>query len=266
MFCTQPTSRTVATATRATRIAPAHVLRAPRRCIAVYGTGKEVELAGIVFQPFQEVQGQLAVLDDIIDKNQVPGPTTMSAVSLARQDFTDRLEAAVNEQINVEYTMSVIYHSLAAFMDRDNVGLPGFAAYFKHQSDEEREHANKLMRHQNRRGGRVKLQTILGPESEYTNEARGEALWSLELSLALEKLNFTKLRELHAIAEGDAEFQQFLEHELLDEQAKDVKYAADLVSRARRAGPGLGVFELDNLLQREYGYGLDGDGGDAAAA
>lgn len=43
------------------------------------------------------------------------------------------------------------------YISRDNVGLPGFAAYFKSQSDEEREHANKLMRHQNRRGGRVKL-------------------------------------------------------------------------------------------------------------
>lgn len=34
-----------------------------------------------------------------MDKSQVPGPTTMSAVSLARQDYADRLEAAVNEQI-----------------------------------------------------------------------------------------------------------------------------------------------------------------------
>jgi ferritin heavy chain len=235
-----------------------------KRRVTTWGTGKELEIAGIVFQPFQEVQGELSVLDNIMDKAQVPGPTSMSALSLARQDYQETLEAAVNEQINVEYTMSYIYHSLAAFMDRDNVGLPGFAAYFKHQSDEEREHANKLMRHQNRRGGRVKLMTILGPESEYTNADRGEALWSLELSLALEKMNFTKLRELHATAEGDAEFQQFLEHELLDEQAKDVKLAADLVSRARRAGPGLGVFELDNLLQKEYGYGLDGDGAAAA--
>lgn len=58
---------------------------------------------------------------------------------------------------SVEYTMSYIYHSLAAFMDRDNVGLPGFAAYFKASSDEERHHANLLMAQQTRRGGRVKL-------------------------------------------------------------------------------------------------------------
>jgi hypothetical protein len=29
---------------------------------------------------------------------------------------------------------------------------------------------------------------------EYRNEERGDALWALELSLALEKLNFGKLR------------------------------------------------------------------------
>jgi hypothetical protein len=61
----------------------------------------------------------------------------------------------------VEYTVSYIYHSLAAFMDRDNVGLPGFAAYFKASSDEERHHANLLMAQQNRRGGRVKLKVCV---------------------------------------------------------------------------------------------------------
>lgn len=59
---------------------------------------------------------------------------------------------------SVEYNMSYIYHALAAYFDRDNVCLPGFAAFFKKASDEERDHANKLMVHQNSRGGRVKLQ------------------------------------------------------------------------------------------------------------
>lgn len=63
--------------------------------------------------------------------------------------------------------MSYVYHSVSAYFDRDNVGLPGFAAYFRHQSDEEREHASKLMRHQSQRGGRVALRPILGPQSEF---------------------------------------------------------------------------------------------------
>ena len=28
-------------------------------------------------------------------------------------------------QINIEYNISYIYHSLYAFFDRDNIGLPG---------------------------------------------------------------------------------------------------------------------------------------------
>ena len=51
--------------------------------------------------------------------------------SLARQKFTDSCERALNEQIHVEYNVSYIYHALFAFFDRDNVGLPGFAKYFK---------------------------------------------------------------------------------------------------------------------------------------
>ena len=46
------------------------------------------------------------------------------------------------------------------YFDRDDVALPGFASFFKKASDEEREHAEKLMKFQNQRGGRVVLQDI----------------------------------------------------------------------------------------------------------
>ncbi len=57
-----------------------------------------------------------------------------------------------------------------------------------------------LMQYQNVRGGRVKLQSILMPEMEFHNEDKGDALYAMELALAMEKLNFTKLRQLHAVA------------------------------------------------------------------
>lgn len=44
--------------------------------------------------------------------------------------------------------------------DRDDVALYGFAKFFKKLSDEEREHAEKLMKYQNRRGGRVVFQDV----------------------------------------------------------------------------------------------------------
>jgi Ferritin-like domain len=89
----------------------------------------------------------------------------MAPCSLARLDYDERLEAAVNEQINTEYSLSYVYHALAAFMDRDNVGLPGFAAYFNASSADERHHAGRLMAQQNRRGGRVKLKARMTASS-----------------------------------------------------------------------------------------------------
>ncbi len=60
------------------------------------------------------------------------------------------------------------------------------------------------MRAQTRRGGRVKLQSILLPETEFNNKDKGDALYAMELSLSLEKLNFQKLLALHKVA-ADAE-------------------------------------------------------------
>lgn len=36
--------------------------------------------------------------------------------------------------------------------------------FFKHASDEEREHAQKLLKYQNQRGGRIVLQDIKAPD------------------------------------------------------------------------------------------------------
>jgi len=67
---------------------------------------------------------------------------------------------------SIELTISYVYLSLHSYADRDNVGLPGFAEWFKNESDSEREHAQLLLNFQNKRGGRVKLHTLVAPEME----------------------------------------------------------------------------------------------------
>merc|ERR1712039_843917 len=86
--------------------------------------------------------------------------------SFARKMYASECEAAVNRQINIEYSISYLYHAMYAFFDRDNVGLPGFAEYFKHESEEEREHAEKLIEYQNKRGGKVVLGALMSPITE----------------------------------------------------------------------------------------------------
>lgn len=48
----------------------------------------------------------------------------------------------------------------AYYFDRDDKSLPNFVKFFHAQSKEEREHAEKLMSLQNKRGGRIFLQDI----------------------------------------------------------------------------------------------------------
>ena len=55
------------------------------------------------------------------------------------------LENAMNTQIKSELYSSHLYLAMSAYCEEQ--GLPGFAHWFKLQSDEEREHALKFVRH-----------------------------------------------------------------------------------------------------------------------
>ncbi|KAI3879722.1 hypothetical protein MKX03_028420 [Papaver bracteatum] len=121
-------------------------------------------VTGVVFELFEEVKKELQLVPDLPQQ------------SIARHKFTDICEAAINEQINVEYNVSYVYHALYVYFDQDNVSLRGFAKFFKEDSVEEREHAELLMEYQNRRGGKVKLQSILMPLSEFDHPEKGDAL------------------------------------------------------------------------------------------
>ncbi|KAJ8764133.1 hypothetical protein K2173_005041 [Erythroxylum novogranatense] len=198
-------------------------------------------LTGVVFEPFEEVKKEL---------NLVP---TVPEASLARQRYVDECEAAVNEQINVEYNVSYVYHAMYAYFDRDNVALRGFAKFFKESSDEEREHAQKLMEYQNKRGGRVKLQSIVMPISDFDHSDKGDALYAMELALSLEKLTNEKLLNLQSIADrnNDVQLADFVESEYLYEQVEAIKKISKYVAQLRRVGKGLGVWHFDQMLLRE---------------
>lgn len=195
-------------------------------------------MTGVVFQPFEEVKkADLAI------------PIT-SHVSLARQRFADASEAAINEQINVEYNVSYVYHSMYAYFDRDNVALKGLAKFFKESSDEEREHAEKFMEYQNKRGGRVKLHPIVSPISEFEHGEKGDALYAMELALSLEKLTNEKLLNLHSVAteNNDPQLADFVESEFLGEQIEAIKKISEFITQLRMVGKGHGVWHFDQRL------------------
>jgi ferritin heavy chain len=172
----------------------------------------------------------------------------MAFVSAIRQNFHEESENAINNQINLELNASYQYQSMAIYFDQDDVALSGFSSFFKHHSAEERDHAEKLMKYLNKRGGRVVLQDIKSPN----NNEWGNGLNSLESALDLEKKVNESLLNIHTIASSncDAHLANFLEEEFLNEQVEAIKELSDMITRLKRAGPdGLGEYLFDKDLK-----------------
>ncbi|KXJ13083.1 soma ferritin isoform X2 [Exaiptasia diaphana] len=170
-------------------------------------------------------------------------------MSLCRQNYHEECEAGVNKQINLELYASYVYMSMAYHFDRDDVDLRGFHKYFKKASDEEREHAEKLMKFQNQRGGRIVLQEIKKPECDEW----GTGLDSMQTALDLEKHVNQALIDLHAVAEkhGDNQMSDFIEGNFLTEQVEAIKEISGYIASLRRVGPGLGEYQFDRKTLSE---------------
>merc|ERR1711976_895012 len=160
-----------------------------------------------------------------------------------RQNYHEESEAGINKQINLELYASYVYHSMAFYFDRDDVALPGFYKYLKHASDEERGHAEKLMKFQNQRGGRIVLQDIKKPE----RDEWGSGLDAMQTALALEKHVNQALLDLHKLSDsnGDAQLCDFLEANYLTEQVEAIKEISDHITNLKRVGTGMGEYLFD---------------------
>jgi len=154
------------------------------------------------------------------------------AVSKIRTNFHANSEALINKQINMELHASYVYMSMAVYFDRDDVALHGFAKRFRDNSEEERQHAMKLIDYQNKRGGRVVFQDIAKAKTDNWSSA----LNAMEASLELEKQVHESLLELHkcADAHGDANLTDFVEGEYLNEQVAAQKEIGDLITKMKK--------------------------------
>ncbi|EMP35351.1 Ferritin heavy chain [Chelonia mydas] len=104
--------------------------------------------------------------------------------------------ATDTSQIPAAPPPSYVYLSMSFYFDRDDVALKNFAKYFLHQSHEEREHAEKLMKMQNQRGGRIFLQDIKKPDRDDWENG----FTAVECTLHLEKNVNQSLLDLHKLA------------------------------------------------------------------
>lgn len=164
--------------------------------------------------------------------------------------ITQKMQDAINEQINIEFMSSYAYLSMSAWCERE--GFEGSAAWMRVQSQEEKEHAMKLYQYLADRDAKIVLKPIPAPTVDFTSlkELFEQALKNEEeVSESINALYEVALQE-RAYATA-AELQWFL-----TEQVEEEKTARSIVKKFSLIGnDGPALLDFD----REMGTRQVGD-------
>jgi len=157
--------------------------------------------------------------------------------------LSDKLQDALNGQLNAEYYSSYLYLSMAAHFD--SINLPGFAHWMKVQAKEELGHAMKFYEHVTDRRGRVTLSAIAAPATQWKSPlAAFEAAFRHEQKVTGLIADLVKL----AAAEKDNATGIFLQW-FVTEQVEEEKSADEVVQKLKRIGDSpQGLLLLDREL------------------
>jgi len=176
-------------------------------------------------------------------------PTQSKSKTFVRQNFHEKCEEVLNDQINMLHIAAYIYESMAFYFLRDDVALKGFHKYFDKTADVAHHHAEKLMNYMEKRGGRVKLSQV----PHLGNDSWGTGLDAMQKSLQLEKAICAKFENLHACAEehNDSHLQFIIEDVFLERNIKWIRKLGVHVTQLKRVGPGVGEYLYDKQLQKK---------------
>lgn len=144
--------------------------------------------------------------------------------------LTEKMQAALNEQLREELYSAYLYLSMSAYCETLN--LPGFASWMRVQYEEEMIHAFKFYDFIHARNGHVLLQALDKPPSQFESP-----LNVFEQTLAHEKHITGRINELYSMArkEGDYASQTFLNW-FVTEQVEEEKSATDIIETLRIIG------------------------------
>ncbi len=141
--------------------------------------------------------------------------------------FSQRLQDAINDQINAEYYSAYLYLAMAAYLEYKD--LPGMAHWMRMQYEEEVFHALKFFDFMNDRGARVILKAIEAPPTDF-----GSVEDIFAQVLAHEQHVTALIHNLYklAVEENDYPTQTLLQW-FIDEQVEEEKSASDVLARVR---------------------------------
>ena len=162
--------------------------------------------------------------------------------------LSEKLHAALNEQINAELWSAYLYLSMS--MDAEAKGLKGVANWFYVQWLEEQDHARILMNYINSRDGKVLLAPIAAVDTEWESP-----LAAFAATLEHEKKVTALINNLNALAVEHKDYatqnalQWFITEQI--EEEENARGYIDALNKIGDNGYGLYMFDKE-LAARAY--------------
>ena len=160
-------------------------------------------------------------------------------------EISEKMNEALNDQLNKELYSAYLYLSMAAWAEANN--LNGFAHWFKIQAKEELGHAMKFYSFIYERGGRVKLMEVSQPKTDWSSPVE-----VFEDTLEHEKYVTQRIHNLLKLArdEGDYSTEVFL-HWFIDEQVEEEDQARKILETLKMIGDNkAALFAIDRELAK----------------
>lgn len=158
--------------------------------------------------------------------------------------LSEKLEAALNHQINEEFYSSYLYLSMAGWFEDKN--LDGCAHWMQMQAEEEWQHGMKLFRYLVDRGGRVQLKEIKAPPIDWDSPQA-----AFEAALDHEKF---MTRNINVLAELSMNEKDYATNNIMQwyiaEQVEEEASVDDILKKLDMMGnTGPGLFMMDRELK-----------------
>lgn len=144
--------------------------------------------------------------------------------------ISEKMNAKLNDQITNELYAAQVYLAMACMFD--DMGLKMLSKLYRMQTDEEREHAMKILDYIPTVEGKVKLQAIPEPPASYPS-----VVAAIEAALEHERLVTRQINDLVKLADEEKDYatRNFLNW-FVNEQVEEVNSQLQLAQVAKMAG------------------------------
>lgn len=160
--------------------------------------------------------------------------------------LSQKLEAALNDQINAELGSAYLYLAMSAHFEATN--LQGSAAWMRKQAREEVGHAMKLFDFVHDRDGKVTLQAIAQPQAAFASTLE---VW--QVALKQEEGVSARIHALYALAQEEKDYStQAMLQWFITEQVEEEKTARIILDQVRMIGTNsTAIYFIDRHLGKE---------------